>query len=116
MGRNSEGQAHIHPAAVTLDRRVEKSSDLREGHDFVEFPFNLGASHSEDCAIQKNVFATGQFRMKPGADFEERANATVDVDSAGGGLGDAVQDFQQRALARAITSDNPEHSTSFDVE
>src|SRR5262249_20687311 len=66
--------------------------------------------------IQENVLATGQFRMKPGADFEESANATVDVDSAGGRFGDAVQDFQQGALARTVASNDAKHFTSVDVE
>src|SRR5205085_2323117 len=76
----------------------------------------LGPRHAEDCAVEKNIFPAGQFRMKPGPDLQERANATVNVDAAGGRLSDSIQNFQERALTGTIAADNPERFTALDIE
>ena len=82
MGGDGEGQAHVHAAGVALDRRVEKALDLGEGDDFVELAADLGAAHAEDGAVEEDVFAAGQLRMKAGADFEQAADAAVEVRAA----------------------------------
>ena len=48
--------------------------------------------------------------------FQEAADTTVNLRATGSWLGDAGQDFQQRALARAVPSDDAEHLTVFDLE
>src|SRR6202030_918807 len=84
VGGDGEGETHIHSAGITFHRRVEESFHFGEGDDLIELPFDLSARHSEDCAVQEDVFATGQFRMKTSSDFEKRSDTTINVDSASG--------------------------------
>src|SRR5262245_10827626 len=44
--------------------------------------------------------------MKPSSDLEQRSDATRDVDTTGGGRGDARQNFQKRTLTRPVAPDN----------
>ncbi|MCG3161346.1 MAG: hypothetical protein JMDDDDMK_02514 [Acidobacteria bacterium] len=91
---DGEGQPQIHPAGVMLDRRVNELFDFGESDYLVELVFDLGAPHSQDCAVQVDVLASGQFRMKPGAYFEQRTDAPANVGVAFSRLGDAREDFQ----------------------
>ena len=116
MRRHRESQADIHARGVALDRRIEKSLDLGKGDDLVEFPADLGPRHAEDRAVQKDVFAAGQLRMKSGADFEQAGDAALDRDAALGRLGDARQDLQQGRFAGAVAADDAEDLASLDLE
>ena len=73
--RDREREPHVHAARVVLHRRVDEALDLGEGDDLVELARDLRAAHAENRAVQENVLAAGQLRMKPGADFEQRADA-----------------------------------------
>src|SRR5690242_3139460 len=73
MSRYTKGQTHVHPAGVSLDGRVEKSLDLGESDDLVEFTGNLLTGHTEDAAVQVNVLTTGKLGMKARADFQQAA-------------------------------------------
>src|SRR3989304_5663126 len=75
-----EGEPHVHPAAVALDRRVEELLDLREGDNLVEAARDLLPPHPEDRAVQEDVLAARQLRMEPRADFEQAADAAVEPD------------------------------------
>ena len=79
MRRHREGKPHIHAAGVALDRRVEELLHLGEGHDLVEFSSNLAPGHAEDGAVEKDVLAAGQFRMKAGADFKQARDPPADA-------------------------------------
>src|SRR2546421_5694550 len=81
-----EGQAHIHAAGIPFHRRIEELVNLSKGNDLVELALNFDASHAEDSAIEKNVFAPGQFRMKTCSNFEKRADPAVDVYATAGRL------------------------------
>src|ERR1017187_1758575 len=74
---HSEGEAHIHAAGVAFHRSIQKSLDVSKGNNLVEARANLSAAHSQNRAVEENVFAPGQFRMKSGADFQQRSNAAV---------------------------------------
>jgi hypothetical protein len=50
--------------------------DFRKRDDLIKLPRNLRLLHTQNRAVQKNIFASGQLRMKSGADFQETANAT----------------------------------------
>src|SRR5207245_10116130 len=52
-----------------------------------------------------DVLAAGQFGMKPGADLQQTADPPVKRDAAGGRLGDAREDLEERALAGAVAAD-----------
>ena len=57
-----------------------------------------------------NVFAAGQLFVKAGSYFEQRRHAPVHPYRAGGRIGNARENFQQRALARSIPPDDADHS------
>ena len=116
MGRDGKAEPHVHPAAVPFDRRVEESIDPREVHDFIELGLDLAARHAQDRPVEKDVFAPRQFRMKAGADLEQAPHAPAQLDPAGGRLGDATEDFQQRALARTVAPDHPHDRAGLDAE
>src|SRR5256885_7906464 len=54
--------------------------------------------------------------MKTRADFEQTAYSAPHVDRAFGRLGDSAEDFQQRALARAIAANQSDAFTLLDAE
>src|SRR5579862_8188747 len=113
---DGERQPHIHPAAVTLNRRVDKLLDPRESDDGVKTAADLRLAHPQDRAIEEDVFAAGQLGVEPGADFQQAPDAAIQVDLAGRRLGNAAEDLQQRALSRAVAADNPDHLSLFDVK
>ena len=100
--RDGERQAQVHAARVALHRRVDEPLDLGEGDDLVELARDLRAAHAEDRAVEVDVLAPGELGMEAGAHLEQRADAAVDLGAAGGRLGDAREDLEQRALARAV--------------
>src|SRR5439155_12468433 len=59
MCRDGECQPHVHPAAVALDRRVEKVFDVSEGDNLIELAGDFAAAHAEDRAVHIDVFTTG---------------------------------------------------------
>ncbi len=106
----------IHAAGVAFHRSVEEALDLGEGDDLVEFAADLRALHAEDGAVEKNIFATGELRVKAGADFEEARDAAAKGNAAGGGLGDARENFQERGFARTVAADDADDLAPPDVE
>ncbi len=116
VGGDGEGEPHIHSARVPLDRGVEKPFDFGEGDDLIEFSFDLRALHPEDCAVEENIFASGKLRMKTRPDFEERADAAVNINTAGGWLSDSIENFQQRAFSGAVAPDDSEHFASLHIK
>jgi hypothetical protein len=80
MGRYREGKADIHPAAVALNRRVQKRLRLRKCDNGIELSVNLFAAHAEDCAVQVYIFSAGQFRMKTGSDLQEACHSAIKID------------------------------------
>src|SRR6267143_1756275 len=54
--------------------------------------------------------------MKSGPDFEQGADAAVNVDAADRRLGNSIQYLEECAFARAIAADNPEHFAGFDIK
>ena len=89
MCRDREGEPNVHAAAVALHRRVEKLLDFGERHDFIEASVDLVTAHTENRAVQINVFAAREFGMKTGADFEETADPPIEANLAFGGIRDA---------------------------
>ena len=78
MRRHRERQAHIHAAAVPLHRRVDKFFHSGKSHDLVKFLFYLRLVHPEDGPVEKNIVPPAEFRIKPGADFEQTGNTALD--------------------------------------
>src|ERR1035441_3865452 len=114
--RHGESKAHIHTAAVAFHRRVQKLLHFGKCHDLVELLLNLHPCHSEDRAVEEDVFPPGQLWVKAGTDFQEAGDAAFDPDAAFGWFGDAAEDFEQGALARAVATDDAHHFALFDLE
>ena len=70
MRRHSKSKPDIHSRRIMFDRRVEKFFDFRKCHDLVELAFDFRLAHSENRAVEKNIFAPGQFGVKTRPDFE----------------------------------------------
>src|SRR5581483_5128816 len=109
MGGDGEGESYFHAAAVALNGRIEELFDAGEVDDFVELLVDFALGHSEDGAVEVDVFAAGEFGVEPGADFAQAGDAAADDGPAGGGLGDAAEDFEERALAGSVAADDPQH-------
>ncbi len=93
MGRDCKGKPHVHTAAVSLDRRVEKFFDFGERHDLIELRPGLGSAHAEDPTIKINVLASGQFWVKARADFKQAGDAALNADPAFRWFRNPAQDF-----------------------
>src|SRR5713226_4164648 len=98
MRRDGKRQSHKHPGRVVLDGSVNEFFELGEGHDFIEFAGDFALAHAEDGAGEEGVFAAGKLGMEAGADFEEGADAAVNLSPAFGGVSDAGEDFEERGL------------------
>src|SRR4051794_38605190 len=109
MRCHSERKAEVHPARVMLYGGIQELLDLREGDNFVHFTENLALPHAEYGAVQKNVLATAEFRVKAGSHFEQGPNSAPDFGVASAGHGDSSQDLQEGALAGTISPDDAEH-------
>ena len=100
MRRHREREPHIHAAGIALHRRIEEFLHFGEGDDLVELALDLGAAHAEDGAVEEDVLAARQLRVKAGADLEKARNAALDLDAARARLGDAREDLQQASTCR----------------
>src|SRR5262249_2225816 len=116
MGRDGEGQAHVHAAGVVLDRGVEELFDLGEGDDLVKLALDRGPRHAAAGAVEEDAFAGGQLGVEAGADFEQAANAPVQLYGSLGRLRDAGKDLEQGALAGAVAADDADDLAAFDLE
>src|SRR5437868_3713552 len=104
-----ESEPHVHSARVALYRRIEKFLDICKANYLIEFSLYFCATHAEDRTIEKYVFASGQFRMKAGANFQQARDPPLHGHTSFRRFGDSRQYFQQRALAGTITADDPHH-------
>src|SRR5207247_726408 len=95
---------------------VDELVDLRKGGDVVELPFDLGSAHTEDRPFQEDVLPARQLAVKACADLEERTHAAVDLDPSLGRRGDTGEDFQECALPCTVSSYDPKHVSTRDIE
>src|SRR6516162_10611796 len=116
MRGHRKGQSHVHTTAVTFHRCVEESFDFSERHNLVELGPNLGAGHPKDCTVQINVLASGELRMKAGADLEEAGHPPSDANPAFGWFRDPAQNLQQGGFTRAVPPDDTERVSLLDFK
>ena len=83
--------------------------DLGERDDLVELALDLRPLHAQDRAVEVDVLAAGQLRVEAGADLQQRRDPPAQHGPPVGRLGDPAEDLQQRALARAVAADQPDH-------
>src|SRR5919205_2249165 len=106
MRRDREREPHVHARRVELDGRLDELLKLGEGDYLVELFSYLDAAHAEYRAVQIDVLAPREVGMKARADFEQRADAAVNLHFSGGRPSDAREDFKKRRLARAVVADD----------
>jgi len=99
-----------------LDGSVDEFFEFGEGDDFIELAGDFGFAHAEDGAGEKSVFAAGKLGMEAGTDFEEGADAAVNLRPAGSGAGDAGKDFEKSGFAGAVATDEAEDFAFADFE
>ena len=91
-------------------------SQTGEADDIVELAPHLAAAHSENGAIEKDVVAAGELRMKTGSHLKQAADASLYPHPAGGWGRDSRNDFEQRGFSRAVGPDDCERLPFFDLE
>src|SRR5687768_7960160 len=106
VGRDREGEPGVHARGVALDWSVEKSFNFGKLDDGIKLSLKLRALHSNDRAVEENVFATRELRVKSSADFEQTADAPLDVDFAFGQFDDPRKNFEESALAGTVPADD----------
>src|SRR3569623_1343603 len=72
--------------------------------------------HAEVCAVQINIFSSGEVRYQARADFDQWGDLAFDFHVAVGGCADVGKYLEQRALAGAVVADDAEHFAFFDLE
>ena len=103
---DGEAQAHVHSGRIVLDRRVDELAQLRIAHDAVQPIVDLGATKAVDRAVEVNVFPASQVQLETGAQFQQRGKASADDQLAVSGFKNAGDEFEQRALAGTVGTDN----------
>src|SRR5271157_1341838 len=95
MSSYREGQPHVHTATVAFYWRIEEFRHLGECNDLVELGLDLGTAHPKDRTVQIDIFASGQFRMKTGADLKQACHPTLDADPTLRRFRNPAQDFKE---------------------
>src|SRR5438128_340018 len=114
MGRHRECKPHVHSARVPFYRCIEKFFDLGKIDDLIKLAFNLSLGHSENSAIQEDVFTSSQLGMKSGADLKKRSDSSANADLSLGWIGYSRKDLEQRRLSSAIPADDAEDFAALD--
>src|SRR5262245_12765201 len=109
MRRNRKGEAHVRALAVLPYRRIRALFNFGEGHDFVEFLSDFALLHPEDGAIEEDVLAPREFRVKASANLQQAGDPPAQHSPPPGWLRDAAEDLEQRAFAGPVSPDNAEH-------
>ena len=116
MGGDGKRQPQCHAARVALHRGVDELGHVGEVDDVVELPVDLVAAHAQDGAIEVDVLAAGQIRMKSGAHFQQTRHPAVDHGRPPRRLRDSRQNLQQRRFAGAVGADDPDRLSALDLE
>ena len=80
--RDREAEPHVHAGRVGANGQLEVVADAGEVDDLVHAFADLRARETVERAVQEDVLASGELRMEPGAELEQRRDATADVDAA----------------------------------
>ena len=66
-------------------------------------------AQSHDLAVQKHVLAPGELRIESRAELEQRRDPPLRHDASVSRRQDSADDLEQRALAAAIGTNQPQH-------
>ena len=88
------------------------------GHDAVVDGPSVVAREALNRRVEKNVLLAGQLGMKPCTELDHAADSgsTSDEQVAARRLMDPGDDFEERALARAVPADEAERLAVVDLE
>src|SRR5262249_46128288 len=98
---------------ITFDRCIDKLFDLGKSDDLVEFALYFSPFHPENCAIENNIFTSGQLRMKSRPHLQQRTDSASNLSVAGRRFGNAREDFEQSAFPAAVTPDEADYVACF---
>ncbi len=115
MRGDRETEPHVHPRRVRAHRDVDEALQLREGDDLVHVPPDVLALEAENGAVQVDVLAARELRVEAGAELEQRADAALDGNGAGGRLDDPRDEPEQRRLPGAVAADQPDRLAGRDA-
>ena len=103
-----EREADHHSRGVVLQFEVDEFPQLGEVQHGVQASPGFAASEAHHDAVELDVLAGGQLGVEADAELDERRQPAGHPDPPGVGAVDAGQHFEQRALARPVTTDDPE--------
>ncbi len=105
--RNGKPQAHVHSRRVVLDRDVHEVLKPRVRHHLVVDGERLCAREAVNRRIQQHVLLAGELRMEAGAELDHAGDvcAAADAEVSARRSVDSRDQLEERALARAIPSD-----------
>ena len=116
MNGGGEGQPHVHAARIFLDRPFDELADFGEGLDGRHGLVDFGAAQSHDLAVEIDVFPAGEFGIESGAELEQGRDAPARHHTSGGGLQNAADDLQQRALTATVGTHQAQGFALFDLK
>src|SRR5438552_17482706 len=72
-----KSQAHIHPAGIAFDRSINEFLHSGKINYLIKPRANLGLGHPQNRAVEKNVFASAQLRVKARAYLQKTGDASL---------------------------------------
>src|SRR5262249_19583828 len=109
-------ETHVHPGRVGPDGQVDEAFELGEGDDLVQLLADVHALEPEDRAVEIDVLPPGEVGVEAGAELEQRADATADVDPPRRRLDDPSEQPEQRRLPRAVPADDADRTAGLDAD
>ena len=113
---HGERQPHAHPRRVVLELQVDELLEVTEGDDVGEALAHFAATEAQQHPVHQHVVAAGQLGVEPHPHLHERRQAPAYGGAAGVGVVDAGQALEQRALAAAVATHDPEALAAGDLE
>jgi hypothetical protein len=114
--RHREPEPDVHARRVVAHLHVDELLELRERHDLVEHTRDVALREAEDRCIHEDVLAPGELGMEARAQLEQRRQPAARDDLAVVGLQDPGDALQQRRLARAIVTEDPDRRSFLDLD
>ena len=111
-----ERKPQKHAARVGLDRLLQVFADIRKGCDRIETLVHRLPVHPEKQRIHVDIVSSRELGVEPGAEFEQRCNPAVRLDTAQCRTQGAADDLQQRRLAGPVAPDDADSGSARDLE
>src|SRR5450755_833350 len=105
---NREPKPHDHPRGVVLDRIVDVRTDIGEGNDLLALGRDFGRRQAEQRRREVDVGEPGVLGVKARSELEQRADTAMHCDAAARRSDDPCNDLEQRRLAGAIFTNDPQ--------